>query len=78
MQPPARQEGRGRSPARRDGRGYELTRRESDRYEEIRRAEELPRNVARHAPGRTIEVRMLRDGREVTLAAKLETIHLIT
>ena len=42
--------------------------------DEIRRAEELPRNVARHAPGRTIEVRMLRDGREVTLAATLDKL----
>jgi serine protease Do len=40
----------------------------------IRRAEELPRNVARHAPGASIEVELLREGATLTLRATLDKL----
>ena len=40
----------------------------------IGRAEELPRRVARHAPGTTIEVRLLRRGKEMTVKATLDKL----
>ncbi len=40
----------------------------------ISRAEELPRNVARHAPGSTIAVHLLRDGKAMSVKAKLDKL----
>jgi len=40
----------------------------------IRRSEELPRKVARHAPGTTIEVKVLRNGANKLLRAKLDKL----
>ena len=40
----------------------------------IRRAEELPRNVARHTPGKTIDVELYRDGRSFELKATLDKL----
>jgi serine protease Do len=41
---------------------------------EIHRSEELPKNVARHAPGSTIDVHLLRGGKKLTLRAKLDKL----
>ncbi|MBW2457135.1 MAG: Do family serine endopeptidase [Deltaproteobacteria bacterium] len=40
----------------------------------IRRAEELPRNVARHAPGSTIDLELFRGGRSFELKATLDKL----
>jgi serine protease Do len=40
----------------------------------IGRAEELPRNVARHRPGSTIEVGLMRNGKKRTLKARLDKL----
>jgi len=40
----------------------------------IRRASELPRNVARHAPGSSINVVVLRNGQRLTLTATLDKL----
>ncbi len=40
----------------------------------IRRAEELPRNVARHAPGTTISVQLFRNGKTIELSATLDKL----
>ena len=41
---------------------------------EIQRAEDLPRNVARHAPGSTIVVSVLRKGKKRSFKAKLDKL----
>ncbi|MBI4704274.1 MAG: trypsin-like peptidase domain-containing protein [Deltaproteobacteria bacterium] len=41
---------------------------------QIRDAEELPRNVARHAPGSRIRVTLLRQGRTLAVSATLDTL----
>lgn len=40
----------------------------------IRRAEELPRNVARHAPGSAIKVKVFRAGKTINLEARLDKL----
>lgn len=40
----------------------------------IRRAEELPRNVARHAPGSTIAIQLLREGASQKVSATLDKL----
>ena len=40
----------------------------------IRRAEELPRNVARHAPGTTIDVQLVRQDEALTVKATLDKL----
>jgi serine protease Do len=42
--------------------------------EDIHRAIELPRNVARHAPGSTIQVAVLRDGKRLDVKATLDKL----
>ncbi len=41
---------------------------------DIVRAEDLPRNVARHAPGSLIEVHILRDGKPIEVKARLDKL----
>jgi serine protease Do len=41
---------------------------------QIARAEELPRNVARHAPGSTIQVQLMRAHKRLTVQAKLDKL----
>ena len=41
---------------------------------DINRAEELPRNVARHAPGSTISVELLRNGKRKRVSARLDKL----
>lgn len=40
----------------------------------IARAEDLPRNVARYSPGSTIVVKLLRDGKSLTVKARLDRL----
>jgi serine protease Do len=40
----------------------------------IRRSEELPRNVARHAPGSSIDVELLREGKKMVVKARLDKL----
>jgi serine protease Do len=40
----------------------------------IVRAEELPRNVARHPPGATIQLHLRREGKDLTLQARLDKL----
>jgi serine protease Do len=40
----------------------------------IHRSEELPRNVARHAPGSTIDVQLIREKKKMTVKARLDKL----
>jgi len=42
--------------------------------QEVAHSEELPRMIAKHAPGETVNVKLLRDGREVTVDVALAAI----
>src|SRR5690606_13108964 len=41
---------------------------------EIDRSEELPRNVARHAPGSTVAIKLVRNGQSLTVKATLDKL----